>query len=74
MSRIPKAGGTKPVRPSKVPTTKPELDFVLRVSAVATTLAPGVTLAGEKDAAQPRGNPVQVKDTEESNEPNWGIT
>jgi hypothetical protein len=74
MNRIPKADGKKSIRPSRAPTTKPELDFVLRVSELAATLAPGVTLVGEKVAVQPLGNPEQEKDTAESNEPDCGIT
>ena len=67
-------GGTAPPLISIAPAAELEEAFVVMVSDVATTFNPGVTLAGEKDAVQPLGNPEQIKDTEESNEPYWGVT
>ena len=48
--------------------------MVDRVSVVVAAAAPGVTVAGEKEAVHPRGSPVQLNDTAESNEPYRGVT
>jgi hypothetical protein len=47
---------------------------VFTVSVVEAGLPPSITLAGEKDAVQSLGSPVQPKDTAESTEPNWRVT
>ena len=69
-----RAGGTKPVDLKIAPPAEPEAACVARVSVVVTTLAPGVTLVGKKDAVHLLGSPVQLKDREELNGPYWGVT
>jgi hypothetical protein len=66
----PAAGGTDPVGPAVAPSAVLWDDLVVTVSVVVATAAPGMMLAGEKDAVHPLGSPVHEKDTEESKEPN----
>ena len=70
----PRAGGTRSIDLSIAPTAEPEFALVASVSVVVTVLAPGITFVGEKDAVHLLGSPVQEKDTEELNEPYWGVT
>jgi hypothetical protein len=51
-----------------------EAAFVTMVSVVATTLGPGTTFAGAIDAVVLLGKPELLNDTEESNEPPFGVT
>jgi len=71
--RRPRTGGKDPFEPTFAPTSKLSRAFVLIVSNTVSGLGPGIRVAGEKDAVQPLGNPVQLKEMEESNELNWGV-
>jgi hypothetical protein len=74
MARSPKVGGPKPVALNSVAPAELEAAFVVSVKVVVTLLAPGVTLAGEKEAVHLLGSPVQLKVTGESNGPYWGVS
>ena len=67
-------GGMIQVGPKIARTAEPEFPVVVSVSVVVTVSAPGVTLAGEKDAVHLPGSPDELKDTEESNGPPSGFT
>jgi hypothetical protein len=60
--------------PNRAAPAELEVAFVVRVKVVVTLAAPGVALVGEKDGVHLLGSPVQLKETEASNEPFWGVS
>lgn len=68
------AGGPKSATPSDNALPEPEEAWVASVNIVVAALAPGVTVVGENVAVHLLGSPTQENETEESNEPNWGVS
>ena len=68
------ARGTGALIPPRGPQTAPEDACVARVKVVVAAEAPGVRLAGEKEAVHLPGNPVQAKLTGVSIDPPCGVS
>lgn len=76
-AKRPDDGHPDPVIPEIEPlaeSVEPKNALVDIVKVVVAVEAPGVTLAGEKEAMHLFGSPEQSKLTAESNEPYWGPT
>ena len=76
-AKRPSVGHPDPVIPEIEPfaePVEPKIALVDSVKVVVAVEAPGVTLAGEKEAMHLSGSPEQSKLTAESNEPYWAPT
>ena len=73
-AKRPNVGGPKPAGPESPALAELEAAVVVSVKVVVTLPAPGLALVGEKEAEHLLGSPAQLKETEASNEPNWGVS
>ena len=72
--KSPMAGGSFAAAASVAPPPAFFRAVVFNVNTVEASFTPGVTPAGGIQYVQPLGNPVQLRDTAESNGPNCGVT